>query len=293
MRLMLRILRIAAVSLVALVLLVVAALYALTEPRLRKRHAITPHAITLPRDSVSLAEGERLASILGCTGCHGEHGEGNVMRDNFMIGRIVAANLTIAMRDYSDEQLETIIRQGVRPDGKSVVAMPSGMFCVLTDDDLGKILAYLRSLPPKEGNERGRRLGPMVRVAFVLGEFGPAAESVRTARALTSSFPKAPDPYARGAYLARVVCSECHGLDLGGHEGPLGGSIPNLVVAAAYSRDDFVHLMRTGKGLGNRELRSGMSQVARRRFSRFTDGEIAEIYSYLIARAQTGSEAGR
>jgi cytochrome c553 len=293
MRLMLRILRIAAVSLVALVLLVMAALYALTEPRLRKRHAITPHAITLPRDAASPAEGERLAAILGCKACHGETGEGTVMIDNFTIGRIVAANLTIAMRDYSDEQLEAIIRQGIRPDGTSVVGMPSGMFSVLSDGDLRKILAYLRSLPPKNGNERSRRLGPMVRVAFLLGEFGPAAEQVLTARALSSSFPAAPDPHARGAYLARTVCSECHGLDLRGHEGPLGGSIPDLLIAAVYPREDFVRLMRTGRALGDRELRPAMSRTARRRFSRFTDDEIADLHAYLVLRARTVSQPNR
>jgi cytochrome c553 len=291
MRLLLRILRITAVSLLALIVAVVGALYVLTEPRLRKRHAITPHSLTLPRDSPSLADGERLAAIRGCTTCHGAHGQGDIMIDSFMIGRIVSPNLTIAVRDYSDVQLEAIIRQGVRPDGTSVVAMPSEMFSVLTDEDLGKILAYLRTLPPSEGNERSRRLGPMARLAFLLGEFSPAAEGVRKARALASSFPTTPDPNVRGGYLARTVCTECHGLDLRGHEGNLGGSIPDLVIAVAYSREDFTRLMRTGKALGDRELRPSMSQVARRRFSRFTDAEISDLHSYLVARAQTLSQS--
>jgi cytochrome c553 len=293
MRLLLRILRITLASLVALVLIAMAVLYALTEPGLRKRHTITPHPITLPRDSASIAEGERLAAIRGCTSCHGEKGQGDVLVDEFLIGRVVSANLTIAMRDYSDEQLEAIIRQGVRPDGRSVVAMPSEMFSVLTDEDLGKIIAYLRSLPSTQGNERARRLGPMARLAFVLGEFGPAAEGVHAARALTSSFPAAPDVNAHGAYLARTVCSECHGLDLRGHHGNLGGTIPDLVIAAAYSREDFNRLMRTGIALGDRQLRAAMSRVALRRFNRFTDAEITDLYDYLVARARTGSQASR
>jgi cytochrome c553 len=287
---LLRILRIAVISFVALVLVVMAGLYALTELRFRRRHTITPHPITLPRDSVSMAEGERLAAIRGCTGCHGKSGEGDVLIDELMIGRIVSANLTIAMRDYSDEQLEAIIRQGIRPDGTSVVAMPSEMFSILTDEDLAKIIAYLRSLPPKEGNQRARRLGPMARLAFLLGEFSTAAEGVRAARALSSNFPAAPDSIGRGAYLARTVCSECHGIDLRGHRGNLGGTIPDLVIAVAYSREDFNRLMRTGKALGNRELRKSMSQVARGRFSRFSEAEIDDLYSYLVARAQAASQ---
>jgi hypothetical protein len=62
---------------------------------------------------------------------------------------------------------------------------------------------------------------------------------------------------------------------------------------AAYTRENFNRLMRTGKALGDRELRAAMSRVARRRFSRFTDAEIADLYDYLVARARTVSQAGR
>jgi hypothetical protein len=42
--------------------------------------------------------------------------------------------------------------------------------------------------------------------------------------------------------------------------------------------------MRQGKALGNRELPL-MSQVARSRFRHFTDQELRNLYTYLVARA--------
>jgi hypothetical protein len=61
------------------------------------------------------------------------------MFDQPVIGRIVAPNLTSAVRRYSDAQLVAIIRHGLRPDGHSVVVMPAQEFSVLTDQDLGHI----------------------------------------------------------------------------------------------------------------------------------------------------------
>ena len=74
------------------------------------------------------------------------------------------------MRRYSDAELAAIIRTGVRPDGRSVIAMPSDALRFLTDEDLGDIVAYLRSVPPVEGAGPEVRLGPLIRLAFVTGQ---------------------------------------------------------------------------------------------------------------------------
>jgi hypothetical protein len=56
---------------------------------------------------------------------------------------------------------------------------------------------------------------------------------------------------------------------------------PDLRIAAGYTLEQFTHFMRTGKA---RELKL-MSDMARRRFSHFTEDEIAELHGYLVARA--------
>jgi len=269
----------ALVGFVALFLVVALVVYILSERGARQRYDDRGIAVVVPRDSASIHEGQRLASIHGCRECHGPQLAGGVFFDDLLLGRFVSPNLTIAAREYSDAELERIIRHGIRPDGRSVFVMPSGMFSVLDDADVGKIIAYVRSEPPSTGHTREVRLGPLARLGFVLGKFQPAAVEVRRAVALSRSYPTGREPHARGAYLARTVCTTCHGFDLRG-----GERAPDLRIAAGYSRNDFTHLMRTGKALGNREIEM-MSNIARRGFSHFTDAEIAALHDYLLARA--------
>jgi mono/diheme cytochrome c family protein len=144
---------------------------------------------------------------------------------------------------------------------------------------LGEILAYLRSVSPRPGPAPERRLGPVARLAFVVGQLRPAAQLVRRATLVTATWPKVGESTAPGGYLARTSCTECHGLDLRG-----GDAAPDLRIAAGYSFEGFTGLMRGGKALGNRELPL-MSSVARGRFSHFTERELLVLYTYLVARA--------
>ena len=276
----LRWLRIGLFSVVLLLIVAGAVIYLLSERILRRTYSEPGVDIAVPRDSQSVTEGRRLSMVRGCSGdCHGMEIEGGVFIDHVLLARLVAPNLTASVRKYSNADLARIIRRGVRPDGSSVIGMPSEMFSGLTDEDLGKILAYLRSIPPQPGPAPERRLGPIARVAFVAGKLQPAAELVRKAALSTGTYPPDGDSTAAGGYLARTSCTECHGLDLGG-----GDTAPDLRIAAGYSFEAFTGLMRSGTALGNRELPL-MSRVARGRFSHFTDQELRDLYTYLITAA--------
>lgn len=282
MRRALRILGYVSASLVGLVLVAYGIVYVVSEVKLRRSYAVTRRPIAIPHDSASIAEGGRLARIRGCTSCHGSMGEGKIMGDRWFIGRFAAPNLTNAVRVYSDTELEGIIRQGVRPNGRSVLGMPSDEFAPLTDQDLGDIVSYLRSLPVREGPAHGVRAGPLMRIALAAGRFQPAAVEARRAAQLTKSFPAPSDPNWAGAYLARTACSGCHGSDL---KGKPDGTPPDLKIAGFYSLDAFTHLMRTGKAPGEREV-GRMSRAAREQFINFTDTEIASLHRYLVTRAR-------
>ena len=68
-----KILKWVGIALLSLVILVgIAAFYFSNsfDSRLTKAYEVTPAAVQIPTDSVSIAEGKRLASI-HCTGCHG------------------------------------------------------------------------------------------------------------------------------------------------------------------------------------------------------------------------------
>jgi cytochrome c553 len=111
-------------------------------------------------------------------------------------------------------------------------------------------------------------------VGIVLGQIVPIAKQIEH----TDDHGQGPEgPSGPGRYLARTVCSECHGTDL---QGAPMDSVPPLTVTRAYSLEQFTTLLRTGVAIGGRTL-GLMAEVARRRFFAFTDAEISQLYNYL------------
>jgi uncharacterized membrane protein/mono/diheme cytochrome c family protein len=266
----------AAVAVVVVVAIVY--VYIASERLLARTYAVHDATVVVPTDARSIELGRRLAKTRGCTTCHGLEAEGSLLFDEPFIARFTAPNLTRVVRERSDAELERIIRQGVLPDGRSTLAMPSSMFYLLSDEDLGAILAFLRGLPRSEGPATEIHIGPLGRLGLVLGQYPVQA-------ALIDHEDRRPvvdrsDVPAYGRYLALTACSECHGSAL---EGGMDGRAPGLAAVAAYSRTAFAELMRTGKAIGDRELPL-MSSVARRRFSYFTDEEIGALYTFLQSR---------
>jgi mono/diheme cytochrome c family protein len=265
-------------SLAALAALVI---YTGSELVLRRTYpGIAGRPVSLPRDSLSLGEGKRLAQIYGCgPGCHGVRSAGALFFDEPHVARLVAPNLTRAVRQYSDAELERIVRRCIRPNQRSVIGMPSEVLAGLSDATLGRILAYLRSLPSAEGPGPSLVLGPLGRLGVVTGQF-------KTAVALTP--PDAPPPpaapptdtLALGDYLAHTLCAECHGLDLRGDA--YLGSI-NLAVVSAYSEAEFARLLATGVPRGGRQL-GLMGEAARGRLVALTPAEVTALYAYLHSR---------
>lgn len=251
--------------------------YAVSERILGRTYDVPSIAITVPTDPASIIEGRRLAITRGCFGgCHGRQVEGVVMFDEPLIGRVVAPNLTAAVRKYSDSELVGIIRNGLRPGGRSMMVMPAEQFTLLTDQDLGRIIAFLKSLPAVEGPGPGISIGPLGRIGVAVGQFKPVAELI----AETVPPPDATSAQAAyGRYLARTTCTQCHGSSLRGASNPDFTS-PSLQIVAAYSPESFVQLMREGVALGGRNLRT-MSPWARQHLSQLTDLEIAALFSYL------------
>ncbi len=277
MKRLLRWIGIALGGLGALGILAYAVMYVLSERVLRRTYEVPPVAVQVPTDTTSISEGRRLAIIHGCFGgCHGKEAQGAVLFDEPMIGRLVAPNLTAAVRRYSDAELTVIIRNGVRPGGRSMMVMPAEEFVLLTDEDLGRIIAFLKSLPAVEGPGPSVSLGPLGRIGVAIGQFKTVAQLI----AETVPPPDAmSEEAAKGRYLARTSCPQCHGTSLRGTSNPDFTS-PSLQIVAAYSPQSFTQLLRTGVALGGRNLAT-MGPWARQHLSYFTDSEIAALYSYL------------
>jgi cytochrome c553 len=280
MKRLLRWISIALGTLVGLGIVAYTVVYVLSERILRWTYAVPTVALSIPTDPASIIEGQRLATVRGCfSGCHGKGAEGHVLFDEPMIARIVAPNLTAAVRQYSDGQVAVAVRKGVRPDGRSLIVMPAEAFAGMTDEDLGRIIAFLKSLPPVSGPGPGVSIGPVGRLGLVTEKFKTAAQLITDA----VPPPEATDQEAAfGRYLARTTCAECHGTNLRGASNP-DFSSPDLRIVAAYSPEAFAELMRTGVALGGRKL-GVMGARARNNLSHLTEAEIAALYSYLHAQ---------
>jgi cytochrome c553 len=79
-----------------------------------------------------------------------------------------------------------------------------------------------------------------------------------------------------------TTCTECHGWDLNGWP---DDPSPPLIVAKAYTPEQYTRLMRTGEIAAGGKSKTGlMSGVAASRFKVMTDGEIAALKHYLDSR---------
>lgn len=266
----------AVIALILLVALLAAAVFARSAMLRRRVWEVPATAIAvLPTDAAAIAEGGRLARIMGCHDCHGGQLEGHLFFSEPHVADLVAPNLSRLVPAYSDAELARAIRHGIRRDGTGLFAMPSASFFYLSDDDLGRLIAHLRRQPRRDGEERTTSIGPIGHVGVATGKFQtvPATMDHGATREVASPSNVA----ARGQYLARIACSECHGLTFGGG---LDGKAPPLLIAAAYTDEGFGKLLRTGESLGKRDLYL-MDDVARHRFAHFTDDEVTALRTFI------------
>jgi mono/diheme cytochrome c family protein len=272
-------------TLAALILAAVAYVFVASERVVARTYDVPLTSFAASTDADAIRRGERLAAISGCNGCHGAQLQGAVMFDEPNIARFTAPNLTQLARQYSDSELERVIRHGVKPDGTSVWIMPSAMFRHFTDEDLAALVGYVRSLPERPGVGRERTLRTLGRIGIVTEKFTPVA--AQAAVVVERGTPDYSDPLSHGRYLVMTACTECHGEKLQGSDFL---HAPNLIVAGAYSDADFTRLMQTGVGLGDRDL-GLMSEVAKSRFSNFSDTELQAIRTYLNEYVGTGGNS--
>jgi len=256
----------------------------LAERQLQRVWDIPVAEFVAPTGDSAVAAGERLATLRGCQGCHGPALRGKIFDDIPWVALLPAPNVPVRIAGAADAEVARTLRHGINRDGRGLAVMPSSMFNPLTDADLGAIIAWLRTLPVTPDTLPARRIRILGRLGLVLGEYDLEPELID--HSAPPAAVDSADPAAWGAYLARTICTECHGLNLQGD----GASTPNLAIVAGYTEPQFRHLMRTGEPIGGRVL-GLMAEVARGRFVHLTDAEISALHQYLSGLAATAPPA--
>lgn len=261
----------------------VVTLWYLADSGLNREYDVPQAAFTLPEGEAAVTEGERLARVRGCFWCHGERLEGQKYFAEHNRGLIVVApNLTKKIREYTPAEFARTLRNGVRPDNTSLQpAMPSFAFYNMSDADTGALMAYIASLPEQEGLEGEFRMLPLGWWRWVAGELPPNVADLIDHDAPRPDPAVDGDPVARGRYLSESICTECHS-DGGRIRVP--GS-PDLIVASAYSKEDFVRLMREGITVGERDIDYHMVDASKYRYTRLYDEEVDALYAYFRSLA--------
>jgi mono/diheme cytochrome c family protein len=255
--------------------------YSSNERELDRRYPVSHVALPLAIGPEALKRGKRLADLTGCTDCHRQDLRGGLfVDDGWLRGRYYASNLTLKARTYSDEDLARIVRNGVRPDGRGVVAMPAFGFVRLTDGEMADIIAFLRSMPAGGTNQPDHFIGPLDRWDLWRGRKFKTAVSYVDDEQRKEPVDAGPQ-HAAARHLVGIVCAECHGGDLKGNGWDSGA--PDLLVVGSYGQSELSRLLRTGIGIDDKE-HGLMSAVARDRLHRLSDQEIADIHAYLVAR---------
>lgn len=289
MRRVLRILAIVLGSLLGIVLLAGVVLYLMGEARLNKVYDFPASNITLPEDAASIEFGKHRAEVL-CQGCHGEDLSGI---DNWFnagpLGTVDSANLTAGDggvgREFTTEDYVRAIRHGIGKDGKPIFmpAVPSTAY--LSDEDLGAIIAYLKTVPPVDHQLDGKRFTPLAKILLAAGTLGPLpAEAVSHEVHVTA--PEMGATAAYGEYLVNTNdCRLCHGPELNGGPFPdptITRISPNLTPGGElgfWSEEDFVNAIRTGVTPSGHQLDPDLMPWPS--YSKFYDEELRAIWLYL------------
>jgi hypothetical protein len=257
-----------------------------------KRVYTTPEvSLTIPKDAESLEEGKRVFQYRGCEACHGEQLEGLVYLDNPAIGQVITPNLTTGKggigAQRTNEDLLRSIRHGIRPDGTPLLFMPSTEFYYLSDKDLGRVIAYIRSIPAVDNEMSPSRLSVTGRIVMNVAQeitFLPAELISHDALRPIPPEPGITPEY--GEYLSHS-CKVCHGLTLSGGEipgfPPEWPSAPNLTAGKGgrlptWGEEGFIEIIRTGQKHG-RSINS--NYMPWESYRHMTDNELRAVYMYL------------
>jgi len=264
-----------------------AKVYISTESRINKEYQVSVQQINLQSDSATLAYGERLITTKGCNDCHGKDLGGNVFVDDPALGFLVARNLTKGKgglpADHSVNDWVLALKHGLRRDGKPLLFMPSHEYTMLSEQDMGAIIAYCSTLKPIDRELPASSIGPVGRVLTDLGKLPLLpAEMIDHSKPLTGHV-EAEVSVQYGKYLS-TACQGCHRENMKGGEPvapgfPMVADISSTGNPGKWTTEQFMSTLRTGhtpegKVLNPKEMPWTMTTA-------YTDVELQALHVFL------------
>jgi mono/diheme cytochrome c family protein len=245
-----------------------------------------------------LERGAYIANVAGCLVCHtpltaagssdmARLGAGGFESRIPGIGVWRASNITpdraTGIGKWTDDQIATAIRTGVRPDGKRLAPiMPYPFYNKMTDADVRALVIYLRALSP---------------VPNAVAPSELTMEPVIVEQPHDNVAPS--DPRGHGEYLATLMhCEACHTPQTGPFAGKpfAGGTMftlkdgrtvvaPNITADPAtgignWSEDDIALTIQTMVDSNGRTIEGPMAMY-RDAWSRLTDSDLHAVAMFV------------
>jgi mono/diheme cytochrome c family protein len=261
-----------------------------SEAMFAERYDRAGQSLTISDDAASIAEGKRLATARGCADCHGADLGGAYL--DVGIAKFWGPNLTTdpdgaATRLPDPASWELAVRHGIGSDGRPLLMMPAHELVRLPAEELGKIIAYARSLPPVSRPAQAHELSLLMRGLAVFGMFPLVTVTIADHALADAPRPPRGPTAAYGEHLAKMGCIGCHGDGLSG--GRIPGTPPSIPVAANLTPDpetglgrwslaDFIAAIRTGKRPDGAAIDPFMPAKS---FAALDDVELAALWAYF------------
>ena len=237
--------------------------------------------------------------LMGCKECHGVDLGGKTVMENGAMGVWYAPNLTKGkgsrLTEFTGKDWMRALRYGVGKDGHRLLLMPSEDYVNFNDEDMGAVVAYIRSLPNVDRENRGITLGPVGKGLIAVGQIQFSYEKIdhKAKRSVAR-----PGPTKEWGEVLVGSCTGCHGAGLSG--GKIPGGDPQWPEAAnissdknsglgKWSYDDFVKVMREGKRMDGRAINEAMPWKA---YAGMKDDDLKALWEYLKT-VQPKAKGGR
>ncbi|MBM6551843.1 cytochrome c [Marinomonas ostreistagni] len=264
---------------------------------------LSPVALAVSADQDLIKRGEYLATAGDCVACHTAEHEGKPFAGGLSIdtplGHIISSNITPSkdgIGDYSYEDFDRAVRQGIRADGNNLYpAMPYTAYAKVTDEDMQALYAYfMHGVEPVDGKPEATEL--------------PFPFNIRESMAVWNGLflddePFTPDPdqsdeWNRGAYLAQGLthCATCHtprnplmaedsgkalaGASLGTWYAPNITSDDNSGIGT-WTHDDIVSYLKAGYAPDKSQAAGPMAEAISHSLQHLSDEDLSAIAVWL------------